>query len=188
MPRLFVAVDLPPEAKRAAASLCQGLPGVRWLPADQLHLTLRFIGEVNEPLFAAIRDGLLVSGLSPMVCRLQGVGRFPPSGRPRVLWVGVHSEGDGLLQLATLVEERLRLFGLAPEGRQFRPHVTLARLKDISAALVTPYLQVNERFLGEPFTVQEFHLYQSLLTAPGAIHNLACSYPLDHPACSKKII
>lgn len=177
MTRLFVAVDLPDEAKKDLSALCQGLAGVRWLPAEHLHLTLRFIGEVDDALAGAIRQGLSGENLAPFVCRLQGVGRFPPKGRPRVLWAGVRAE-EGLLRLQRTVEMAARGMGLAPEERAPRFHITLARLKDMPPAPVANYLARHDQFQSEPFTVQAFHLYASLLTSKGAIHTRVRSYPL----------
>ena len=176
MHRLFVAVDLSPEGKEALAALCQGVPGVRWLPLEHLHLTIRFIGEVDRVMFDAIRQGLSAEGLAPFACRLQGVGCFPLRGRPRVLWVGVWA-AEGLLRLQSTVEASLRAIGLPPEERKFVPHITLARLKDIPPAPVSSYLGRHKEFRTEPFTVRAFHLYSSLLTAKGAIHTLEQSYP-----------
>jgi len=169
VPRLFVAVDLPDPVKKAVAALCHGIPGVRWLSPDHLHLTIRFIGEVAADRAAAIRETLSGAVAAPFVCRLQGVGRFPAKGRPRVIWVGVHAE-TGLMELAEMVEQRLRAIGILPEERPFSPHITLARLKEISPALVTSYLAGHEQFHSEPFTVHAYHLYSSLLTPKGAIH------------------
>jgi 2'-5' RNA ligase len=150
-------------------ALCRGIPGVRWLPPDHLHLTIRFIGEVDADRVAAIRETLSGAVVAPFVCRLQGVGRFPAKGRPRVIWVGVQAE-TGLMALAEMVEQRLRAIGILPEERPFFPHITLARLKEISPASVTGYLAGHDQFHSEPFTVHAYHLYSSLLTPKGAIH------------------
>jgi 2'-5' RNA ligase len=177
MPRLFVAIDLPDPAKRALSALGQGLAGVRWLSAEHLHLTIRFIGEVDDALASALREGLTGQNLAPFVCRLQGVGRFPPKGRPRVLWAGVQAE-EGLMRLQRTVELAVRGVGLAPEEREPRFHITLTRLKDMPSAPIAEYLTRHERFQTEPFTIQAFHLYSSLLTAKGAIHTRVQTYPL----------
>jgi 2'-5' RNA ligase len=166
-----VAVDLPDPVQRAVATLCHGLPGVRWLPPEQLHLTIRFIGEVDDARLAAIRQGLTGTLPAPFACRLQGVGRFPARGSPRVIWVGVQAEA-GLMCLAETVEARLQALGISPEERPFSPHITLTRLKDLHRATVNAYLADHAQFHSEWFTVRAYHLYASLLTPKGAIHTL----------------
>lgn len=177
MPRLFIAVDLPDDIKKSLAALGCGLPGVRWLVPEHLHLTLRFIGEADAGQFAAIRQGVTGQGLPPFNCRLQGLGCFPPKGRPKVIWAGVDAE-TGLFRLQTAVEKNLRRLGLTPEERRFTPHITLARPKDTSHSAAAAYLSRYNSFLTRPFIVQAFHLYSSLLTPRGAIHTLERSYPL----------
>jgi len=177
MPRLFVAVDLPDDAKREVVALCHGIPDVRWIPPSQLHLTIHFIGEVDVPKLAAIKTALAGETLPPFVCQLQGVGRFPPKGRPRVLWAGVHAEA-GLLRLVAMVARRLAVVGLVAEERPFFPHITLTRLKDVLQEPIVSYVSKHAEFHTDPFTVREFHLYSSLLTARGAVHDRVQSYPL----------
>lgn len=184
MPRLFVAIDLQDDIKTALAGLGQGLPGVRWLRPEHLHLTIRFIGEVDAQLYTAIREGLTGQGLSPFRCRLQGVGSFPPRGKPRVIWAGVEAEA-ALTSLQAKVEMDLRRLGVSPEERLFVPHITLARPKDITQAAAANYLTVHHSFQTRPFTIQAFHLYSSLLTASGAIHTLEHSYPLADDRCDQ---
>lgn len=180
MPRLFIAVDLPEDTKTALASLCHGLPGVRWLAPGHLHLTIRFIGEVPGEMFATIREGLSGGGLTAFACQLQGVGCFPPRGRPRVLWAGVQAEA-GLFSLQSHVESTLRRLGLPPEEKRFVPHITLSRLKPPTPpqASIATYLATHKLFQTNAFTINRFHLYSSLLTARGAIHNREHSYVLD---------
>lgn len=177
MPRLFISVDLPDDIKKALSALGQGLPGVRWLRPEHLHLTIRFIGEVDEVVFATIREGLTGEGLAPFACHLQGVGYFPPRGRPRVIWAGVHAEA-GLFALQARVESDLRRIGLPPEEKKFVPHITLARPKDLQPAAADKYLNTHHLFQSSSFSIQSFHLYSSVLTAKGAIHTLEQSYGL----------
>ena len=178
MPRLFIAVDLPSDIQTTLPSLCQGLPGVRWLAPGHLHLTIRFIGEVDGGMSTAIRDGLTGGGLAAFACQLKGVGCFPSRGRPRVLWAGVQAEA-GLFCLQAQVESALRRLGLPPEGKKFRPHITLTRLKAAPPpAAITEYLATHNQFQSAAFPVTRFHLYSSLLTAEGAIHRREHSYPL----------
>lgn len=175
MPRLFVAIALPDEVKAALAALRCGIAGARWVAPEHLHLTVRFIGEVDEAMFVSIREGLAAEGLVSFDCRLQGVGRFPPRGRPKVLWAGVQA-AEGFFRLQLKVEGILRRLGVMPEERKLVPHITLARLKDAQSAPVACYLSTHGAFQSRPFVINAFHLYSSLLTAKGAIHTLEQSY------------
>jgi len=177
MPRLFVAIDLPDDIKQTLAALGHGLPGVRWLKPEHLHLTLRFIGEADAELFTAIREGLTGQDFAHFSCRLQGVGSFPPRGKPKVIWTGVDAEA-ALSRLQHEIEAGLRRLGVTPEERKFVPHITLARPKDTTHHALGQYLSAHHAFQTNPFTVQAFHLYSSLLTPQGAIHTRERSYPL----------
>ncbi|MRR05523.1 MAG: RNA 2',3'-cyclic phosphodiesterase [Deltaproteobacteria bacterium] len=177
MYRLFVAIDLSAEAKEAIFALRTPLPGAKWVAADQLHVTLRFIGDADEVLFHKIRDtlaGIIVPSFS---LNLRGVGYFPPKRDPRVLWVGLE-RNENLLVLRNLVEKALLACGLEPEGRSFSPHITIARLKDVSKAVISPFLHKNALFATPSFLVEEFVLYSSTLAPQGATHRQEALYPL----------
>ncbi|MGD2063114.1 MAG: RNA 2',3'-cyclic phosphodiesterase [Nitrospirota bacterium] len=177
MYRLFVAIDLPPEVKERLAPLRGGLPGARWVDPEQLHLTLRFIGEVDGGILREVREGLgAVHGL-PFSLTLQGVGHFPPRGQPRVVWVGVEKSGP-LNQLHGRVETALAAVGVERDGRKFSPHITLARLKETPGPRVGRYLEAFGLFRTDPFAVEEITLYSSTLTRHGAVHTPEASYPL----------
>jgi len=177
MYRLFVAIDLPEEVKRGMAGISGNLPGARWVPGNQLHLTLRFIGEADEALFQAIETALAGVRGASFSLALKGVGHFPPGKHPRVLWVGMEESGP-LLELQHVVESALAAAGIAPEERRFSPHITLARLKETPAAAVAGVEERFGAFRTEPFPVREFHLYSSTLAREGAIHKREASYPL----------
>ncbi len=179
MVRLFVAIDLPAAVKHRLGGLCAGLPGARWVAPEQLHLTLRFIGEVDNEVFADVAEVLATANVAPFPLRLSGVGHFPPRGAPKVLWAGVE-DGDSAARLNRTIEARLRGLGLPPDRRKFSPHVTLARLKATPIGRVRDYLAVNGPFATEDFPVSEFHLYSSKLGAKGAIHRIEASYDLEH--------
>ena len=129
MYRLFVAVDLPHEAKEALRVVCRGVPEARWVPLEQLHLTLRFIGDADDAMFAAIKGALAGVKCPPFDLALEGVGHFPPGKRARVLWVGME-HNETLLRLAKEVELALETAGVSPEDRPFSPHITLARFRE----------------------------------------------------------
>ena len=181
MYRLFVAVDLPEEVRTAVAAIGGELGGARRVPADQLHLTLRFIGEADEKLFAAIKAALTGVSGSTFPLSLSGVGHFPPGKHPRVLWVGMEAS-EALLNLQQAVELALAGVGITPDERRFAPHITIARLKDTPPAAVLALEERHRRFASVPFQVTEFYLYSSVLTREGAIHRREAAYPLRSPA------
>lgn len=178
MIRLFVAIDFPEEVRKMLSAMCYGIPGAKWVPEEQFHLTLRFIGEVDGGLFRDIADTLADVRSAPMSIRLRGLGYFPPRKQPRVLWVGIEPAAEVSL-LRDRVESKLVRLGLEPEGRKFSPHVTLARLNDTPLPKLTRYLSGNALFASEIFPVTEFSLYSSVLTPKGAIHQIEASYPLE---------
>ena len=177
MPRLFVAIDLPPAHRDRIRSICSGLPGARWTPAEQIHLTLRFIGEVDNSLFRQITDTLAEIRTEPLTLKIKGLGHFPPRRPPRVLWAGLE-KNDGLLQLRNRIETTLVRIGLEQEGRKFAPHITIARFKNPSLNRLTDFMVNNNLFELPPFPVKEFHIYSSKLTSTGAIHQLEASFPV----------
>jgi len=177
MYRLFVAIDLPADVKEQLRPLCGGLPGARWVGGEQLHLTLRFIGEVDGGVFRDVDEQLGMVRASSFSLVLQGVGHFPPRGQPRVVWVGVE-KSDPLKHLHGRVESALAEAGLDRDGRKFSPHITLARLKETPATRVGRYLEEFGLFRTEPFPVDEFTLYSSTLTRHGPVHTPEATYPL----------
>jgi 2'-5' RNA ligase len=178
MPRLFVAIDLPPAQRDRIQSICSGLPGTRWTPAGQIHLTLRFIGEVDDSLFRQITDTLAKIRTEPLTLTIKGLGHFPPRRLPRVLWVGLE-KNDRLLQLRNRIETALVRIGLEPEERKFAPHITIARFKNPSLNRFKDFMATNNLFELPPFPVNEFHIYSSKLTSKGAIHQLEASFPVE---------
>ncbi len=177
MYRLFVAVDMPDQLKERLAQMFFGIPGAKWVAEEQLHLTLRFIGEVDGGVFKDVKEALSQISLDSFPLKLKGMGYFPPRKKPKVLWVGIE-KSDTLLSLRNRVEAVVVKAGLAPEQRKFSPHITLARLRDTPLKKITNFLAGNSLYESEPFQVSEFHLYSSLLTPKGAIHQIEATYPL----------
>jgi RNA 2',3'-cyclic 3'-phosphodiesterase len=176
--RLFVAIDLPEEIRDQLSAMCFGLPGARWVEKEQIHLTLRFIGEVDGGVFRDIRDALAAIRSEAFTMRLKSVGHFPPRKQPRVLWVGVEANSS-LVQLRNRVEKALVQAGLEPEHRKFAPHITLARLREPPLGKLTNFLAGNALYTSKPFAVTEFHLYSSTLTAREAVHTREVTYLLE---------
>ena len=177
MSRLFVAIELPDAVRQRLVESCFGLPGARWTPISQLHLTLRFIGEVEGGLAQDVSAALGEVVAPAFRMSLRGLGHFPPRGEPRITWAGVRA-GDELPQLARAVERALQRAGVAPEPRKFHPHVTLARLKDTPPRRVADWLAMEGLLESRVFAVTEFALLSSVLGSQGATHHVEATYPL----------
>ncbi len=171
--RLFVALDIPEDVrtalKQCASQLSKICRAARWVRLEGAHLTLKFIGEVPAERAEAIQLALAeIHGIAPVEIHFAGVGFFPESRRPRVLWAGVEG-GPALAKLAAAVDECLATLGVSREAREFRPHVTLARLN--SPKGLEPLREAAAK-LGSPefgrTTAREFCLYQSVLRPTGA--------------------
>ena len=179
--RLFIAIDPPANIRAGLARICFGVKGARWTPEEQIHLTLRFIGEVDRPTTRRIDEVLAGIGFSPFSLSLAGCGVFPPRGAPRVLWAGLAGSAE-LLDLQARIEARLvNRAGIAPEGRRYHPHLTLARLKRPVTRQVRDFLALHAGLASPAFTVEGFHLYESRLAPGGAIHSKIASYGATAP-------
>lgn len=175
--RLFVALDLPWELKQALARLAGGLPGARWVPAENYHLTLRFIGEV--PPHRAEDLDLALAALRGRGFRLTlaGVGTFAKAGREVALWVGVERSPQ-LEHLQAKVETALQRAGLPAEKRRFQPHVTLARLDNAPLDRLAAWVQAHNLFRAEPLEVGHFTLFSSQLGKEASVYSPEVEYEL----------
>ena len=178
MPRLFVAIDIPGELKKTVFEIGRDLPGARRVPQEQLHLTLRFIGDVEDEKLDDVRKALAGIKAETFSLAFRRVGHFPPGKHPRVLWVGFE-ENAPLMALQQMVELALVEAGIQPDERKFSPHLTLARLKETPSARVAVLEERFKDFGAAPFSVSEFYLYSSILTRDGAVHTREGTYRLD---------
>lgn len=176
MPRLFVAIDLPDEVKASLIGFTRELPVAKWVGPEELHLTLRFIGEVAQETCSLIKSALSRVSFEAFPLTLRGVGHFPPGKHPRVLWVGM-DPGNTLIRLQQEVELALIDAGIAPDERRFSPHITLARLKETAPGMVLRFETTHAALACAPFQVTEFILFSSVLTHQGAIHSKEAVYP-----------
>jgi 2'-5' RNA ligase len=178
VPRLFVALDLPEDIKRSLEPLARGLGDVRWSTPEQQHLTLRFIGDVDNGTVHDVVEALATVPALPFELSLRGLGHFPPRGEPRILWIGVERSA-ALVGLKRRIDRALEEAGIPPDSRKFAPHVTIARMRDpLSPARVGTYLMRHSLFRSQPFPISSFHLYSSWLRPDGAEHQLEASYEL----------
>lgn len=175
--RLFIAIDLPAELKRILWMLRCDLPGARWVPPEQMHLTLAFLGEVGEEKIGSLSDELLQIRHLPFSLSFTSPGCFPNRQHPRVLWVGLAPQ-PRLTQLAAAVQAAILACGLPVEERPFSPHLTLARLKIPGPRKVEVFLDQSLPAFLPVWPVEEFTLFASRLTPSGAEHLPLARFPL----------
>lgn len=179
MPRLFVALDPPEAVKDALSDLQVGLPEARWHDIDDLHLTLRFIGEVDAATAGELVDVLdLLDGPAVSVIP-RGYGHFERRGKPAILYVAVEPTPE-LAGLQRRIERLVRGVGVAPEPRRFTPHITLARFpKSIDPDRVGRWLETAPTPEIAPFTVDAVTLFQSRRRPDGPRYHPEHRFPLD---------
>lgn len=176
--RLFVAIFLPDELRAQLAQLANGLPGARWVDEDNLHLTLRFLGELDGAEAADVDEALASLRMPAFDLDFAGVDHFAERRRVRSLWAGVRAN-PALSRLHDKVEQAVIRTGLPPERRKFRPHVTLARFKSDPGVKLHEYLAQHALFKAAPFCVEKFCLFSCFLSGEGAIYNVEAEYPLE---------
>lgn len=174
--RLFAAIRPPAAVIEALLALESGVAGARWQDEGQLHLTLRFFGEVDARRAEDIADTLGDVRAAPFALALRGVGHFERKGRAHSLWAGI-APSDPLAALQRRVEIAARRAGLPPEPRKFAPHITLARLNAKSGP-VLPFLAIHGALHGEPWPVESFDLMESFLDPGGADYETVRRYRL----------
>lgn len=177
MPRLFSAIEIPRSVSKRLTMLRSGLSGARWIDPENYHLTLRFIGDVDGATARDFTNALGEIALPPFELRLNGLGSFG-GNKPRNIFAGIEpSPALDALQRAN--ERAARKAGLPPEGRNFKPHVTLARLRGARPGAVATYLERQGDVRAEPFTVSRFVLYSSRDSVGGGPYVVEAAYPLD---------
>ena len=178
MERLFVALSLPDTVRDIVAQLAEPLPGVNWTRPEQLHVTLRFLGGVEDERIPALIERLEPVHVEPFILPLEGVGTFPPKRPPRVLWLGVGKGHPRLFQLRQRLDDALLSTGLQLDVRTFHPHITLARCAENAAAAVAGWSQRHRDASAPPFRVEAFDLFSSELRPSGAVHTLKRRFAL----------
>lgn len=190
MVRAFIAVDISREARDTLAQAVnslkeRGVPGVRWVNPEGIHLTLKFLGEIDPGLLDKISSGLerAAQGTRPFKLCLSGIGAFPNAASPRVIWVGIKGELDLLRELQGRVDQEMHTGGgFGKERRSFTPHLTLGRLRDNVSGEERRRAgkALAEVALGSEVSwqVTEVKLMRSTLTPPGAVYDLLGAWPL----------
>lgn len=178
--RLFVALALPDKVLARLVALGKEFPGLKWTPPENLHLTLRFIGNVREERVAAVQTALQAVRAAPFSLRLNGLGLFV---RPRqsILWAGLEPCPE-LSELKGRIDAMLALHAvLAPEGGRFLPHITLSRLKSAPQAALRERVKGVGKTLAGSCSARSFILFRSRLAPGGAVHTPEAVYELEPP-------
>ena len=178
MHRLFVALRPPPDVRQQLLGLMGGVLGARWQDDDQLHITLRYIGEVTTPVAEDVAVALGDIHAPPLTLRLNGVGCFDKHDRPNALWAGI-APHDAITTLHKKIDHALVRIGLPSEARAYRPHITLARLNR-SAGPVDGFLAVHPALAGAPFDIAHMTLFESHLGGEGPSYEAIGRWPLAH--------
>jgi len=178
MIRLFVAIPLPETVRTQLTLLQSGLQGARWIKPENIHLSLRFIGEVPNDIAGDIDLALANVRAPGFMLQLDGIGNFARGKNPHALWVGV-AKSEPLARLQAKIESALVRAGLEAETRKFSAHVTIARLRDVRKGRVEDWATAHGAFRSAPFPVERFVLFSSFLSSSGAIYTPEASYPLE---------
>ena len=177
MLRLFVGLALPDGVIARLSIMCAGLPGADWVAPANMHLTLRFIGEVDESAAEEI-DGMLAGiEAEAFSLELDGIGTFGDGAKARSVWAAV-KPSPALSHLQAKVESAVVRAGLPPEGRKFTPHVTLARLHRPHPARLEAFIAGNGLFQAGPFRIPQFTLFESRLGKGAPVYIPLIDYEL----------
>ena len=178
--RLFIAVDLPDEIQKGLKEVQRDLRSLtetaRWV-VPEFHVTLKFLGEVPTKRLDNIHEALAGLSWKPFTIKVQGIGFFPGTRSPRVIWAGM--EAPTMSGLAVELDARMERIGFEKERRAFRPHITLARARDnrMDSLLVKAAAKYAEHQFGS-FKVDRVSLFQSALKPTGPVYNKLKEYPL----------
>jgi len=176
MPRLFTGLEIPAALGARLSLLRGGLPGARWIDPENYHLTLRFIGDVDDDVAQEVAWMLGNVRRREFELRLDGLSSFG-GRRPRAV-VATAAQTPSVMELQAEHERLMQRVGLEPEGRKYTPHVTLARLRISTSYEVAEYLSSRGGFRSEPFTVSRFVLFSSRASVGGGPYVVEAAYPL----------
>lgn len=168
--RLFIAIPIAKQVRQQLADLQQPVEGIRWQKKEQMHLTLKFLGDTPGEQFRKLLPQLESVETDAFSITLQGFGYFPRGKHPRVLWAGVEPS-EPLLELQKEIEQACSEVGFEPEQRSFTPHITLGRIKGGSKSDVMSFINQHKQFKVTDVPVTKYVLYESKLQSEGASHH-----------------
>jgi 2'-5' RNA ligase len=178
MIRLFVALPIPDDLRARIAGLQGGIDGARWVAPENLHITLRFIGEVPEDRLEDIVAALDRVHPPSLTIEPGDTGRFGTGDKARAIWVGVRKSPE-IETLHQVVDHALVRTGLPPEGRKYTPHITVARLRGARGGRVANWLEATAGFFATPFDARAFVLYESRMGRGGPVYDPVSEFPLS---------
>ena len=172
--RLFIACELPADVRKSLAGIASGFSSgsarMKWVEEENLHVTMKFLGDVPDGKVEKVKDALGVVAFGRFDARISGIGVFPPSGTPRVLWAGLEPT-EGFSALHGAIEDALEGIGFERDGRRFSPHATLARVRSVddlsSFRRSVSWIGME----GHGFSVESFILKSSVLTPSGPLYS-----------------
>lgn len=176
MPRLFTAIELPGDVREQLATLAGPLPGAHWVPPENFHITLRFAGDLDPPRANELADALARIDHDVFALRIEGVGIFGGND-PRALWAGL-GPSPVLDSLQRAHDRAARAAGLPPDSRAFKPHITLARLRNVRIDALTGFLEQHALLRSRTFVVESFALMSSRPQTGGGPYGIEERYPL----------
>lgn len=176
--RLFIALPIPQFVKQQLVDLEQPIGGVRWQSENQIHLTLKFLGETGSEQANDLKSHLGDITLPAFTISLKGFGYFPQGKRPRVLWTRI-KKSTPLVTLQQTVEDYCREIGFEAENRSFKPHITIARINGASKRDIMSFINQHKQFQISEIPIEEFVLYESKLDSEGARHSRLKTFPLN---------
>ena len=176
MLRLFTGLEIPHDIRFELDMMKGGVFGARWIERDNYHLTLRFIGDVEEGQARDLAEALDAISVPSFVTRLKGLGAFG-GAKPHALYANAETSPE-MKRLQAAHERACQQVGLAAETRKFTPHVTLARLKRADPGDAQRYIAAHNLFESRPFEVERFVLYSARPSRGGGPYHIAADYPL----------
>jgi 2'-5' RNA ligase len=183
--RAFLAIDAPPEILNEIGSiqtrLSKTLQGmIRWVKAEGIHLTLKFFGDVSEDDIIKISRVVEahVSSIRSFTLDVKKLGVFPDMSRPRILWLKINGDVEALVKFQKTLDQKLQACGFSEDGRPFRPHLTLARIKEPKGLVgLAKIIEKSDNYAAGYFNVDGLNLYRSQLTPRGAIYTKLAYFP-----------
>lgn len=181
--RTFVAVEMAAPVRRAAVAAIDRLRNsgadVKWVAAENMHLTLQFLGQVPATEINDVCRAVTgaVAGVEPFELEIRGVGAFPNARRPRTVWLGVSAGREELAAVQKRIQKALKQLGFKPEARQFSPHLTIGRVRESGPALAEPITEGTDALFGRS-PVTEVVVFSSELSRSGPTYTALCRSPL----------